>query len=71
MKCSLLPTFNIDTRRAELAEFEKLEQAADPGATQADIEVPTEGTDEAPARKDPVLKEALAISVDFVRSRGR
>ncbi|MEC7946387.1 MAG: carboxy terminal-processing peptidase [Myxococcota bacterium] len=64
-------SLNLDTRRAELAEFEKLEQAADPGATQADTEVPTEGTAEAPARKDPVLKEALAISVDFVRSRGR
>lgn len=65
-------SLNLETREAEMAAFEKLEEAADPGGVDTSPDAPPEGEgDTEKERKDPVLEEALAISVDFVGATGR
>ena len=66
-------SLNLATRKAELEELRKLEDAVNPelatGEPPADAPVP--GAEEEEDRKDPVLDEALAISVDFARALAR
>jgi len=68
-------SLNLAVRKAELDELKKLEDAAnpdlEPGAPPPPTEPATDGEEAETERKDPVLDEALAISVDFVGALAR
>jgi carboxyl-terminal processing protease len=70
-------SLNLAERKAELEALKKLEEAVEGSVPDAGtppdpaLDAPKDGEDEEKERKDSVLDEALAISVDFVAARGR